>query len=183
MPHIHIDRDQHDFTATAYIIRTDGDEPRALLHMHKKLGRLLPVGGHIELDETPWGAMAHELEEESGYRLDQLKVLQPYDTRITPKTETVHPLPFSINTHEIPSDELHWHTDMGYLFITSSAPASTLADGESADLRWLTHDEVAVLGDEAVFGITKVNYLLIFDTLLSSWQQFDATDYRTDKRR
>jgi len=64
MAHIHTAPNQHDHTVTAYIIRIDKDEPRALLHMHKKLNVLLPVGGHIELDETPWAAMAHELEEE-----------------------------------------------------------------------------------------------------------------------
>lgn len=77
MPHIHTAPNQHDHTVTGYVIRTDGDQPRALLHVHKKLGKLLPPGGHIELDETPWAAMLHELREEAGYDAGQLLVLQP----------------------------------------------------------------------------------------------------------
>lgn len=71
MPHIHTKPGQYDHTVTAYIVRTDGDDPKVLLHMHRKLGMLLPPGGHVELDETPWAAMAHELTEESGYTLDE----------------------------------------------------------------------------------------------------------------
>lgn len=64
MSHIHSGNNQHDLTVTAYIVRIDTPEPQALLHLHKKLGVLLPVGGHVELSETPWQAIAHELEEE-----------------------------------------------------------------------------------------------------------------------
>ncbi len=32
----------------------------------------MQVGGHIELDETPWQAVEHELREESGYTLAEL---------------------------------------------------------------------------------------------------------------
>lgn len=182
MPHIHTKSGQHDHTATAYIIRTDGDEPRALLHMHKKLGRLLAVGGHIELDETPWAAMAHELREEAGYTLHDLDVLQPYNTVLDQHRVTVHPLPFCMNTHEIPADDEHWHSDISYLFVARDEPQYELAEGESTDLRWLTRDEVAELDiEKGVFEITQINYLLAFDSLLSSWHPIPAINFRTDK--
>jgi 8-oxo-dGTP pyrophosphatase MutT (NUDIX family) len=76
MAHIHTEPNQHDFTASAFIVRDDMDEPRVLLHMHRKLGRLLQPGGHIELHEHPWDSIAHELQEETGYMLADVEVLQ-----------------------------------------------------------------------------------------------------------
>jgi len=61
MPHIHTMKNGHDFTTTAYIVRVDTLEPKALVHMHKKLKRLLAVGGHVEMNESPWQAIAHKL--------------------------------------------------------------------------------------------------------------------------
>lgn len=40
MAHIHTKPGQHDLTASAYIIRDDGNEPVVLLHRHKKLGAI-----------------------------------------------------------------------------------------------------------------------------------------------
>lgn len=74
MPHIHEGDGQHDLTAGAFIIRFDQDEPKGLLHFHRKLHKLLPIGGHVELNESPWQAIAHELDEESGYSMSQLMV-------------------------------------------------------------------------------------------------------------
>ena len=66
MAHIHTQPGQHDHTASAYIIRTDLDTPRIMLHLHRKIGKYLQFGGHVELNETPWQAVVHELREESG---------------------------------------------------------------------------------------------------------------------
>ncbi len=61
MPHLHTAPNQHDMTVSIYIIHRVGDEWRCLVHMHRKLGFLMQVGGHIELDETPWQSVEHEL--------------------------------------------------------------------------------------------------------------------------
>jgi hypothetical protein len=42
MPHIHTEKNQHDLTVTAFIIRVGTPEPMALLHMHKKLNVFCP---------------------------------------------------------------------------------------------------------------------------------------------
>ena len=63
MAHIHDQPNQHDLTACAFIIRQVDGEWRCLVHMHKKLGKLLQIGGHVELHETPWQSVAHELRE------------------------------------------------------------------------------------------------------------------------
>lgn len=43
-------------------------EERVLLHRHRKLGRWLPPGGHIEPGELPDEAAIREVEEETGVR-------------------------------------------------------------------------------------------------------------------
>jgi hypothetical protein len=49
MAHIHTEPGQHDFTASAFIIRLDRlderGQPKLLLHKHKKLHKLLQFGG------------------------------------------------------------------------------------------------------------------------------------------
>ena len=175
MPHIHTDKNQHDVTVTAYIVRTDTNEPKALLHMHKKYNVLLPVGGHVELLETPWQAIAHELEEESGYQLSQLQILQPA-SRIKHLSRVVqHPMPLSMNTHDIPDD--HFHTDIEYGFVASSNPLLQLAEGESADIRWLTRAEMNTLDASLIFDNTKEVYNFIFDEALQGWDAIDTDKF------
>ncbi len=53
MAHIHTQPGQHDHTASAYIFRVDFDEPKLVLHLHRKINKYLQFGGHIELHETP----------------------------------------------------------------------------------------------------------------------------------
>lgn len=131
MPHIHTNPGEHDFAASAFIIRTDGPEPRLLLHLHKKFGRYFHFGGHVELHEDPWQAVIHEIAEEAGYRLDQLKLLQPPDRVKALPTEKVHPQPMAIVTHPIGED--HHHTDIEYVFTTDQPPALMIDASESQD--------------------------------------------------
>lgn len=151
MPHIHTNPGQHDHTASAFILRTpldarpSFDNIRLLVHMHKKFGVLLQPGGHIELNETPWDAINHEIQEETGFDMEQLYLLQPND-RYAVKTlshpnSILHPIPFFHNTHDAGEDG-HRHTDITYLFVTNEEPRHELAEDESQDLRWLTLDEI-----------------------------------------
>lgn len=181
MPHIHTQPDQHDHTVTAYIIRRDTDQPRLLMHMHKKLGKLMPVGGHIELNETPWAAMMHEVQEEAGYDADQLSVLQPVP-RIMPADvpdATLHPQPLLMNTHAITPE--HFHSDTGYLLEAHGEPHHELADNESSDVRWLTRDEIAAIGKDETWPNVRVVSLAIFDQFMDDWQPVAATEFTTTK--
>ncbi|MFH1838007.1 MAG: NUDIX domain-containing protein [Candidatus Kuenenbacteria bacterium] len=50
------------FTTTVYIIY----KQKVLLHLHKKLGVWVPIGGHIDRDELPQVATLRETKEEAG---------------------------------------------------------------------------------------------------------------------
>ena len=175
MSHIHTRPGQIDHTVTAYIVRTDGDESRVLLHMHKRLQHLLPVGGHIELDETPWMAAAHEIEEESGYHLDELMVLQPKERIEQCLGIVVHPLPFFANTH--PITDSHYHSDVAYILTATAAPSKPLAVGESQDIRWLSRKEVVQIPAEDIAESTRQICVAILDDFLHAYEPIPASSY------
>jgi 8-oxo-dGTP pyrophosphatase MutT (NUDIX family) len=52
------------FTVAVFVVH----EERVLLHYHRKLGKWLPPGGHIEDDELPDDAAVREVREETGIR-------------------------------------------------------------------------------------------------------------------
>lgn len=179
MPHIHTQPDQHDMTVSAYIVRFINDEWRCLVHYHKKMDVLMQIGGHIELHETPWRAMAHELAEESGYELDELKILQFTSDRITGTDNVTHPIPFAMNTHLVGNE--HFHSDTCYGFVAEAEPRSEVAEDESSDLRWLTLDE---LNSGVVKGEVLKDVAAMYDFLLAHMNtlvQLPASNFSTDK--
>ena len=89
--------------------------------MHRRLGVLMQIGGHIEIDETPWQTVAHELTEESGYTLDELSVLQPSKARKVTGA-VVHPVPCLVNTHTA-GPAPHYHSDLCYVFEAQHLPS------------------------------------------------------------
>ena len=169
MPHIHAQPNQHDITVSAYIILLGDSELKMLVHMHRKYNKLLQIGGHIELDETPWQAIAHELREESGFSVDELSVLQPMPNLNNLDEAIVHPTPLLVNTHKVGSD--HYHSDLCYAFVAEALPSSMPLDGESEDLRWLTKDELTKLASEglAMNDCTQI-YLHILDNIGSLYR-------------
>lgn len=175
MPHIHTKPNQHDLSVTAYIVRLDTPEPKVLLHQHRKLNRLLPVGGHVELMETPWQAMAHEVQEESGYEFEQLQILQPPSRLKQIHGAIHHPSPVGMNTHQIPAD--HFHTEVEYGFVVNADPVGNTDEGESTDLRWLTSDELDALSAEEIFPNTRDVYRFILDEALDQWERLPTSHY------
>ncbi|MFI5275368.1 MAG: NUDIX domain-containing protein [Candidatus Saccharimonadales bacterium] len=177
MPHIHTEPGQHDITASAFIILLSGDEPKLLLHEHRKLGRLLQYGGHVELTETPWDAALHEVREESGYDPDQLQVLQPLQHMVRAGKAKTDPLPACISTHPYGGDESHFHTDLAYAVTTSESPRHEVAAGESNEHLMVTQSELAALDDTRIFPSVQQVGLFVF-TLLDSWRPVHLSEYR-----
>ncbi len=179
MPHIHTKPGQHDMTVSGYIIRKDENgEWLCLIHMHRKLGVFMQIGGHIELDETPWHAIAHELAEESGYCLSELQILQPFATLPKLPVAIAHPLPLIMNTHRIMQG--HYHSDQCYVFVAEAEPEHYPAHGESQELEWLT---LSSLDDWVMNGVVledvAVMYRHIIETLLPQTTLFLADNFST----
>ncbi len=185
MAHVHDEPGQIDFTVTAYILRNDGDGDgdglRALVHMHRKQRMLMPVGGHIELTETPWAAAEHEIAEEAGYAFSQLSVYQPKLRVGLYERVVVHPQPLFMNTHDI--SETHWHTDIAYLFLATGEPELMVDEQESQDIRWMTRAEIAALDRTAMYENVQGTYLAAFDTFASQWEPVPATDFETGRKQ
>ena len=132
------------FTASCYIVDADG---RLLLHHHRRLGRWLQMGGHLEGVETPQAAALREGSEESG--LTDLEPLGLID----------------LDVHTIPAgrgEPDHDHFDVRYLARTFRPEAVTIDPAESNDLAWVTLDRAAALmpGAESHRALRKIERTL-----------------------
>lgn len=177
MAHIHTGKNERDTVVSAFIIRMQDDEPLCLVHLHRKYQRLMQPGGHIELTETPWGAMEHELQEETGYTLGELSVLQPAGLRLALDGPMVtHPLPLIIESHSV--KDAHFHTNISYGFVARTEPLAKPAEGESEDIRWLTLSELKQFVDE---GLIYENVYAVFHAIithyLEAYDWLPATDF------
>lgn len=182
MPHIHAGPGEIDHTVSAYIIREDLDQPRLLLHMHRKHQRLLPVGGHIETSETIWGALSHEVAEESGYDFSSLQVLQP-KLRFQPKAkgEVLQPVPFYINTHDVTDDGGHFHLDLSYVFVTNSPPQAMPDESESQDLRWMSVVDLETCSPDDIYEGARLSCIAALTKFYPAWEPVPTTDFSTQK--
>ncbi len=173
MPHIHTEPGQHDLTASAYVVRTDLPEPAILLHMHKTLHKWMQFGGHVELHENPWQTVIHELREESGYELSQLKLLQP-DIRL-PEFDTIlrHPWPVSVITGKFDNLD-HYHTDIAYAFTADQAPIGVTDENESGKFRLFTYKELHALANDQTLNNVRAVSLAILSDYLLTWRQVPA---------
>ena len=142
MTHIHTGLGEHDHTASAYIVRLGGDEPIVTLHRHKLDKLYLHFGGHIEVDENPWQTLIHELREEAGYDINQLKILQPKLRLKKLSNAQIHPLPFCYNTHSVKNAKGHYHTDSVFAFTTKKPPKYPIAQDESGDIKLFTRQDI-----------------------------------------
>jgi 8-oxo-dGTP pyrophosphatase MutT (NUDIX family) len=117
------------FTGSALVVNGDGS--KVLLHHHRKLDKWLQFGGHCDGDEDVLRVARREALEESG--IDGLIVASER--------------PFDLDIHEIPArgtEPAHFHYDVRYMLIAPSS-ATPVLSGESHDLRWFSHEELAPL--------------------------------------
>lgn len=163
MPHIHIQPQGHDLTVTAYIVLLSDEGNRVLFHIHKKVKKFMAPGGHVELTENPWEAITHELLEETGYDINQLKVLQPPVPKLVfEDTKTVkHPIPFMVNTHPMETNVVnHYHTDLSYLFTTTELPQHNVGEGESTVFQWFSEADLVAATDDEILSSMKQTGLM-----------------------
>ena len=115
------------FTGSAVV--TDGARV-ALVH-HRKLGRWLQPGGHVELadGEDLLATALREAEEETGCRVT------PHPTAHRPLDVDVHPIPSK------GTEPAHLHLDLRFLVVTARPDALRVDGAESHAVRWFAFDE------------------------------------------
>ncbi len=147
-----------------------------MLHRHKKFDVYMQFGGHIELDETPWQSICHEIPEETGFEMGQLKIMQPKDRIKKLSRSILHPMPVCHNTHAV--NEEHNHSDVCYVFVAKGAPAGEADEGESSDVKLFTRTELLEYPKDDIFQEVIEISLFIFDVCLPSWEQVSPKDFR-----
>ena len=144
MAHIH---EKIDFTVAIFVVHA----AKILIIHHRKLGKWLPLGGHIELDEDPEQAALREAQEESGLDVELLGERPP---TTSPGTRALI-APRFLDIHRI-SDT---HEHIGMIYWARPAIASPghqtpqggvsanpiLATEEHHDIRWCSAVELDAL--------------------------------------
>jgi len=128
MPHLH---EKIDFTVAVFVI----DHDRVLLVHHRRLGKWLPVGGHIELDEDPEQAVHREVREESGL---EIEIVGDRPPTTGPGTRALI-APRFLDIHRI--NDSHEHIGMIY-FARPRSGSLRLAEAEHHDIRWCSASDL-----------------------------------------
>jgi 8-oxo-dGTP pyrophosphatase MutT (NUDIX family) len=128
MPHLH---EKIDFTVAVFVVQED----KVLLVLHRRLGKWLPLGGHIELDEDPEQAALREVREESGLDVVLLGERPP---TTEPGTRALI-APRFLDIHRI--SDSHEHIGMIY-FAYPRAGSVRLAEAEHHDIRWCSRSDL-----------------------------------------
>ncbi len=121
-----------DLCVGGYIINGN----KVLLVHHKFLGMWLPVGGHIDKDETPDDALIREVKEE--LNLD-VEILNNQDLPVNGKIKRNLANPFYVNVHNVGD-----HDHCGFFYICKVKDISILKieKKELNDFNWFTKEDL-----------------------------------------
>ena len=109
------------------------DREHFLMVKHKKLGKWLPPGGHIEPDESPDDAACREVFEETGLKVNLIGE--------GPTKENLLVRPFGLQRNIISSGK-HEHIDLIYFAEADMSAVFSMDGNESMDIGWFTLDEI-----------------------------------------
>jgi ADP-ribose pyrophosphatase YjhB (NUDIX family) len=127
--------DRH-FTVSVFIVHKD----KVLLHSHKRANKILPLGGHIEVNELPQEACIREALEESGL---EINLYNPINKQLKESCELVgeklliNPM-YTLFAEIAPQ---HCHIDFVY-YATAQSYKTNPAGGESNLLKWYTKEDL-----------------------------------------
>ena len=142
-----------DLTVGSFIFHKE----KVLLILHKKLKMWLPVGGHIEKDETPDDAIRREAKEETN--LD----ITLFNTPSLPLigSTIIHlATPFYVNVHNVTD---HNHVGFYYLSYVKEIDKLIINKDEVLDAAWFTQSEI--IGSEKVSDEVKLLVNLAYQEL------------------
>jgi 8-oxo-dGTP pyrophosphatase MutT (NUDIX family) len=125
--------DQVHFTGSAIVVGTRG----TILHLHKRLGRWMQTGGHLEDGEMPHDAALRESEEETGLTLQHVEG---------------GPRLLHIDVHAAANG--HTHLDLRYLLVSPDLEPFP-PPGESPHARWFSWPEAFERSDDALIGALR----------------------------
>ncbi len=131
MAHLH---EAIDFTSAIFVV----EDGRVLLILHRKLGKWLPLGGHIELDEEPETAALREAKEESGLDIELVGERPP---TTGPGTRALI-APRFMDIHRI--NATHEHIGLIY-FARPKTGTTQLNTEEHLDIRWCSAADLDLL--------------------------------------
>lgn len=120
-----------DLVVAGYTFHKD----KILLIHHKKLGLWLPVGGHINENETPDDALLREIREETN--LD-VKILGNKGISLEGNVKKNLAVPFHANVHSVGN---HDHCCFFYL-CEALNPEKLKINNELDDFRWVSRNEL-----------------------------------------
>ncbi len=131
---------QH-YVATGYVY--DRKTDRFLLIMHKKAGKRLPPGGHLDKGEEPHKGALRELCEETGVQGRIINLLE------TPEVDTPTvaqlPTPFCILYEKITAElegEEHAHIDFVYVVEVNLSEVLNLRVEEALIAKWVSSEDI-----------------------------------------
>lgn len=126
-----------DFTVAVFVAHND----HLILHIHQKLQRWLPPGGHIEPHELPDDAAIREVLEETGIAIELVGARAPVADYLGQPRQLVRPEGIQLET----IGPGHEHIDLIYFArpqgLAPDAPLPTLVPG----VRWVAANELASL--------------------------------------
>lgn len=120
-------------TASAIVVGCRG----TLLHVHRRLGRWLQPGGHVDPGEEPEAAALRETREETG---------------VAARHPAGGPTLLHVDAH--PALD-HLHLDLRYLLEAGAEDPRPAAD-ESPDVRWFSWEEAAQVADVSLAAALAV---------------------------
>jgi 8-oxo-dGTP pyrophosphatase MutT (NUDIX family) len=127
------------FTVAVFVVQAG----RVLLHYHRKLGKWLPPGGHIEHDELPDDAACREVLEETGIRV---RLVGGRGLPIQAPRQLV--LPAGVQVEDIYPG--HQHIDLVYFAVPDPDDVEAAEVdprlAESDQVGWYDATELAALG-------------------------------------
>lgn len=138
-----LDRTARPGHLTASALVVDASAGRTLVLLHRKLGRWLQPGGHVDGDGNLAAAALREATEETG--IAGLRVVVPA-------------VDVDVHRVEPPGESAHDHLDVRFV-VVAPPEARFVGNHESLGLRWVTESDLGELGaDGGLLRLARVGF-------------------------